>query len=157
MYPTKGNDNWIAISVFTESQWRELSRVIGDKALTGSETFSTYEDRKSNEDELDKRVARWTANYDNRELMDILQSKGIPAGVVLNAEGTHNDPQLTFRKHFWKLKHSVIGHHTYDAPGFRFSKMPAPCVGEHNDYAYSQILGFSDEEFATLMGEGIID
>jgi benzylsuccinate CoA-transferase BbsF subunit len=163
VYPAKGNDNWIAIGIFTDSQWRALIHLMGDKELIGSERFSTCEGRKKNEDELDDRIARWTANCDNRQLMDLLQSKGIPAGAVLNAEGTHNDPQLAHRNHFWKLNHSVIGPHTYDAGGFRFSntpalpRMPAPCVGEHNDYAYTKLLGFSDEEFATLMGKGIID
>jgi len=163
VYPTKGDDNWITICIFTDSQWRALTLLMEDKELIGSDRFSTFEARKKNENELDERVARWTADYDNRHLMDILQSKGIPAGAVLNAEGTHIDPQLACRNHFWKLNHSVIGPHTYDAAGFRFSKtpalpkMPAPCVGEHNDYAYTKLLGFTDEEFAGLIGEGIID
>jgi len=163
VYPAGGNDRWIAISVFTETQWQALYRLIGDIKLADADLFSTFEARKRNENRLDEKIARWTANYDARELMNILQSNGVPAGVVLDAEGTHTDPQLTHRNHFWKLNHSVIGPHTYDAQGFRFSKtpaeprMPAPCVGEHNDYAYTQLLGFSDEEFAVLMGEGVID
>ncbi len=163
VYPTKGDDRWIAISVFTESQWRSLSGLIQDADLSEGAAFSSLEARKQNEDALDRKIARWTAHYDGRELMEILQSKGVPAGIVLDSEGAHNDPQLRHRKHFWKLNHSAIGRHTYDAQGFRFSKtpaeprMPAPCVGEHNDYAYTKILGFSDDEFAALIGEGVID
>jgi len=163
VYPTKGDDNWIAISIFTNDQWHELSQLIEDKALMESEELSTFEGRKRNEDELDRKISQWTINYDNSTLMEMLQAKGIPAGVVLNGEGVHNDPHLKFRNHYWRLKHAVIGEHTYDAPGFRFSKTPAhpsmagPSIGEHNDHVYTKILGFSDEEFVTLMAEGVID
>ena len=29
-------------------------------------------------------------------------------------------------------------------------------LGEHNDYVYTEILGLSDEEFVTLITEGVI-
>jgi len=102
-------------------------------------------------------------NYDGKELMELLQSRGVPAGVVHDAQGTHEDPQLSHRKHFWRLKHPVIEEHAYDSHAFRFSRtpaqprMPAPCIGEHNDYVYTKVLGFSDEEFAMLMGDGVIN
>lgn len=163
VYPTKGDDNWIAITVFSDSQWRQLNQLIGDKELLESEEFSSFEARRNNEDQLNGKIAQWTSNYDNKQLMEMLQSKEIPAGMVLNAEGTHDDPHLKFRNHFWRLKHSVIGNHTYDGHAFRFSKspaqpkMPGPCVGEHNYEVYTDMLGFSDEEFANLVDEGVID
>ena len=163
VYPTKGDDNWIAITVFNDKQWRQLNQLIGDKDLIESKKFSTFEGRRINEDELNKKISQWTSNYDNRQLMELLQSNGVPAGIVLDAEGTHNDQHLKFRNHFWRLKHSEIGNHTYDGHAFRFSKtptqpeMPAPCVGEHNYEVYTEMLGFSDEEFATLVEEEVID
>jgi crotonobetainyl-CoA:carnitine CoA-transferase CaiB-like acyl-CoA transferase len=85
VYPTKGDDNWIAISVFTDDQWHELSQLIEDKALIELEAFSTFEGRKVNEDELDRKISQWTAHYDSRALMEMLQSKGIPAGVTIHS------------------------------------------------------------------------
>jgi hypothetical protein len=29
-------------------------------------------------------------------------------------------------------------------------------LGEHNDYVYTKLFGFSDEEFVQLMTEGVI-
>ena len=46
-------------------------------------------------------------------------------------------------------------------PGFRLSdtpaqfKTPAHCLGEHNHYVYTEILGMSDEEFTELLNEGV--
>jgi hypothetical protein len=35
--------------------------------------------------------------------------------------------------------------------------MPAPCIGEHNHYVYTEILGISDEEFVELLSEGVFE
>jgi benzylsuccinate CoA-transferase BbsF subunit len=32
----------------------------------------------------------------------------------------------------------------------------APCLGEHNDYVYGELLGLSDDEVATLVSTGVI-
>ncbi len=35
-------------------------------------------------------------------------------------------------------------------------RMPAPCLGEHNQYVFGELLGLSQEEMAQLEEEGII-
>ena len=35
--------------------------------------------------------------------------------------------------------------------------MPSPCLGEHNHYVYTKILGLSDEEFVALDAEGVFE
>jgi crotonobetainyl-CoA:carnitine CoA-transferase CaiB-like acyl-CoA transferase len=34
--------------------------------------------------------------------------------------------------------------------------MPAPCLGQHNDYVLGELLGISDEEMAILEEKGVI-
>ena len=34
--------------------------------------------------------------------------------------------------------------------------MPAPCLGQHNEYVFREILGMSDDEIANLLAEGVI-
>jgi len=81
---------------------------------------------------------------------------------VERPEDLFNDPQLKHREHFRILEHKVIGKHSYNAPAYRLSKTPdniskpAPCLGEDNEYIYREILGFSDEEIADLLIEGVI-
>ena len=54
-----------------------------------------------------------------------------------------------------------IGPHFYETPAFRFSKTPlslerpAPCLGEHNQYICTEILGLKEEEFHTLEKAGV--
>jgi len=60
------------------------------------------------------------------------------------------------------LEHAEIGHHSYHAPAYRLSETPcqieraAPCLGQDNQYVYSEILGLSDDEIADMVVEGVI-
>ncbi|MFH1485179.1 MAG: CoA transferase [Chloroflexota bacterium] len=162
-YPCQGEDKWCVISVFSEEQWRSLCCVMGVHDLTHDPRFNTLEARKQNEDELDTVISQWTAQYAPTEVMTILQSKGVAAGVVQTGEDLHHDPQLRHRNFLRELEHPEIGFHLYDGPPFMLShtpsnlQMPAPCMGEHNEHICTRILGFSDEEFLTMLQAGVFE
>lgn len=162
-YPCLGEDRWCVIAVSNEDQWASLCKAMGMPALAEDPRFHAFADRKRNEDELDDIISYWTAKHRAQEVMDILQSAGIPAGVVQNGEDLHNDPQLRHRHFLWELEHPEIGSHVYDGSPFLLSDtpydlhMPGPCMGEHNEYICTQLLGFSDEEFLTLLQAGVFE
>ena len=33
---------------------------------------------------------------------------------------------------------------------------PSPCLGEHNEYVYKELLGMTDDEIADCIAEGVI-
>jgi benzylsuccinate CoA-transferase BbsF subunit len=119
--------------------------------------------RKENEGELDKFVGEWTVNYTPQEVMRRMQEAGVPAGVVESGEDLVADPQLNHRGTHIILEHPEIGPHTYHPPPYRFSKtphkltMPAPCLGQHNEYVLKEILGMSDDEVADLLIAGALE
>jgi len=125
--------------------------------------FATLPARKRHEDELEDLVASLTRAYPAHELMWVLQAAGVPAGAVQSATEVFADPQLRHRGHFAFLEHPDIGRHAYDRAGFLLSggeggpRTPAPCFGEHNAYVFTEALGLSDEEFATLLASGVFD
>lgn len=163
MFPCKGEDRWCAISIYTDGEWRGFSKAAGNLSWTREKRFSTVLGRKKNEAELEKLISSWTSQYSAEEVMEKLQKAGIAAGVVKNARDVWEDPQLAFRKHFTTLEHREIGKHSYDNFGFRFSenraevKFPAPCLGEHNEYVYKTILGYSEEEYIQLLLDGVLE
>jgi len=73
-----------------------------------------------------------------------------------------NDPQVKHREHFRLLQHKVIGWHHYHTPAYKLSKTPAhlwkasPCLGQDNDFVYEELLGYTDEEVAQLLLDGVI-
>ena len=160
-YPCLGNDSWCAIAVFTDEEWTSLCMVLNRPDTVRDPRFETLEARKANEDELDRLIGEWTRERDAQDVMETLQSAGVPAGVVLSAEGQFNDPQVKHRGFFHYLDHQVIGRHAYDGFSFDLSRTPgtlaaAPTLGQHNDYVYKEILGMTDEQIGDLIAEGVI-
>lgn len=155
-----GNDRWCVIAVATDEEWRVFCRVTGMTALGKDKRFATFNGRKAHEDELERLVEAWTVNLKAEDVMHRLQAAGIAAGVVQNAQDVDQDPQFRLRQHYVTITHPVMGEHQVDALPPRFSRTPArqsrpdPCLGEHNAYVCTEILGMTDEEFVTLMALG---
>jgi crotonobetainyl-CoA:carnitine CoA-transferase CaiB-like acyl-CoA transferase len=160
-YRCLGQDRWCAIAIYTDEEWKAFGQAIGNPPWTQDQKFATLLGRKKNEAELDSLVEQWTAEHPAEYVMNHLQKAVVPAGLVATAEDLHKDPQLAHRQHYRQLNHPVIGPHFYETPAFRFSKTPvslerpAPCLGEHNQYICTEILGLKEEEFHTLEKAGV--
>lgn len=161
-FPCRGADRWCAIAVFSDEEWKALCDVIGNPEWTRDPKFATSSARKENEEELNKLVGEWTANFAAEEVVALMQTASISAGVVNKPQDLFEDPQLKHRQYFQFMEHPVIERHAYHAPAYRLSetpfeaKMPAPCIGQHNEYVFKEILGMSDDEIADLLAEGVI-
>lgn len=166
-YPCRGTDEWITIAVQTDAQWQALVAEIGTPEWARDTRFTTAAGRKTYEDDLDRLLASYTTSEDRYELMNRLQKRGIPSGVVQKADDRcTRDLQLKERGYFVPLPQSEIG--TWPVEGFpaKFQKMRvdvgglpgrgAPCMGEDNNTVYRDLLGLSAEEIATLREEWVI-
>ncbi|MFC1904839.1 CaiB/BaiF CoA transferase family protein [Chloroflexota bacterium] len=161
VFRCRGDDRWCAISISQDSEWESFCRII-NRPWAREEKFATLMGRKQNEDELERLVEEWTMGFSSEEVMSMLQKNSVPAGVVQNSWDLANDPQLGYRKHFRNVKHTEMESYVNADFSFRLSKTPgritpAPCLGEHNHYIYKEILGMSDEEFVSLMEDGVFD
>ena len=162
-YPCRGDDHWVVIAVRTDEEWHALCQVIGEPQWSQDPKFSTFIARKENEEELDSLIGEWSRDYSPEQVMATMQAAGVPAGVMLTSgEGVVNDPQAKHRQHYRWLNHPEIGPVIDNSPTYRLSKTPphtpkaAPCLGENNEYVYKEILGYSDDEIADLLIEGVI-
>ena len=162
-YPCGGDDRWCVITVLTDGQWLALRRAMGDPDWACEPDFETLLGRKRNEERLDELVGQWTRRFDAHDPMRMLQKAGVPAGAVQTCEDLFADPQLTAQGHYAVRRHAEIGDHAYDTFPPRLSKTPgvpqgpAPCLGEHNETVYRDILGLGKDEIADLMAQGAID
>ena len=161
-FPCLGDDRWAAIATTNDEEWRALCRAMGDPEWAHEPRFATFLTRKENEDELEHLIAEWSKDYSPHQLIGILQSVGVPSGVVQGYEDLFNDPQLKHRGHFVPLEHRVIGQQHYQMPAYRLSKTPAhlyraaPCLGQDNEFVYKELLGYSDEEVSQFLLDGVI-
>jgi len=151
-----GSDRWCVISINSDQEWRVFCQVSQQPILLNDPRFATLATRKTNEDELERIVEAWSLNKTAEEIMRILQSAGVAAGVVQNSEDLHADPQIQIRRHYWEVDHPVIGVHPVDAIPFRLSQSPArfyrrePLLAEHNEQICTGILGLTEEKFIEL-------
>jgi benzylsuccinate CoA-transferase BbsF subunit len=162
VYRCRGYDRWCAISVFTESEWEAFCRALGSPAWTRDEKFASLHRRKEKEEELNELVEQWTINFTPEEVMALMQRAGVPAGVVKTNEELYEDPQLTHRDYFQRVEHHEIGQCYQQAWPIKLSISPlkirpAPCLGEHNEYVFTQILGLSDKEFVDYLDMGVFE
>ncbi len=158
----KGDDKWCVIAVFSEVEWQGFCRALGNPEWTISTNFATLSARKEHEDDLDRLVNAWTAQFTPEEVMMLMQQAGVPAGIVQNAQEIVDfDPHVKARELLLKMHHPVVGDYLHTRWPFILSKTPAhirtgPLIGEHNHYICTEILGMSDDEFIKLVNEEII-
>ena len=161
-YRCQGEDNWVVIAIPSDAAWRSFCRVIGQPSWAEDARFSDVLGRCQNRDELDRLVEAWTLEHDHYRVMHILQQAGIPAGPVLNAKELVEEPHLNERGLFEVVTHPEAGTHPYIGMYAKLSKtpasirMPAPCLGEHNQYVLGELLGLSLEEMTQLEEQEII-
>jgi crotonobetainyl-CoA:carnitine CoA-transferase CaiB-like acyl-CoA transferase len=163
VYPARGADQWVAIAVFGDDDWRGLLQAIGAPEWAADPRFSTQSDRHAHQDELDQLLSSWTSTRDKHELMHLLQSHGVPAGAVQDARDLNElDPQIAERGLFFELDHPVIGPARFEGTPIRFSDVEAdtwrsaPLLGEDNDYVFTELLGMPADEVAELAADGVI-
>jgi benzylsuccinate CoA-transferase BbsF subunit len=160
-YPCQGDDRWCVVSIHSDDQWKSLCRIIGRDDLADAEGFATAGERKKYESEIDTLVQTWTSGQKAERAVEMLQKAGIPAGVVQNATDMIADPQL--KRSFWTLNHAVMGPTVHLGQAFTFERSggdpctPAPCLGQDTEYVCREILGLSDEEFVSLLSEGVFE
>ena len=136
---------------------------MGRTDLEKDPRFDTLPHRKDNENELDALIEAWTIDRAPEEVMTVLQTAGVPAGIVENAADLFEDPQLRARGLFWPMEHSEMGLFTHLGSSMLLSKTPAqastpsPCMGEHNEYVLTKILGKTDDEFVDLLTAGALE
>ena len=162
-YPCAGDDRWCVITVLNDAQWYALREAMGNPEWAASPDFATVLGRKRNEERLDEHIGEWTHGFEAQELMHMLQATGVPAGVVQTCEELFSDAQLTRRGHFAFHEHREIGRHAYDNFAPRLSDGaggvagPAPCLGQHNETVYRDLLGYTDEEIGQLAAAGVFE
>jgi benzylsuccinate CoA-transferase BbsF subunit len=167
-YRCLGEDQWCVFGAFNDDQWQALVHAMGNPGWADNPRYASLAGRHDHLIELDEKLNEWTASLPVQEVVALLQSVGVPAGVVQNAEEVANDPHLMQRNFFVPLKHPRLGETVADRSPIRFlpdsANAPfsevklktAPSLGEGNKYVYRDLLGLSEQAYTTYIEKGII-
>jgi benzylsuccinate CoA-transferase BbsF subunit len=153
VFPTQGDDEWIALAVEEEEQWRALCGLMERPELAAQANFKNHSARKANEDALDATLSAWTSQHDRWTLAERLQNLGIAAAPVENLQDTYErDPQM--RHHYQKLRHPLapdldlpIDREIIRFSGLEHTIQRGPLWGEHNEEIVRDVLGRDEDTY----------
>jgi benzylsuccinate CoA-transferase BbsF subunit len=160
-YRCKGKDDWVAIAIASNEEWRAFCRAVGSPAWARKRKFARVAGRLRNQDELDRHIEEWTRQHTSQEVMNILQKAGIAAGVSQDLELLTTDPHLHKRGFFLRHQNPTMGHGLQLMPPWKLSRYPCyfhppPALGEHSRYVICDLLGKSEQEFQKLVDEKVV-
>lgn len=172
VYPSRGADRWLAVSVKTDQQWAALARVLDhdavprDHATPGASTLAadteltTLAGRQAAHDRLDQAISAWSATRSQEEAAARLQEAGVAAHAVQDTEAMLIDPQL--REYGWYQVRPAFRFPTGDLFGGCALQLPetpgewtrgAPGCGEHT-VEILESLGLSRSDIDRMVAEG---
>jgi len=162
VFPTKGEDRWCAICIWSDDEFKKLADWMGKAELAEDARFATFEARKHNEDALEKIVAEWTQTQTNDRIVFQGQHRGLDVAPVTNNAELMQDKHMHFRKMFNYLEHEAYGTFPFHdiANDARLSETPAeitrraPNLGEHTDKVMMELLQMSESEVADYRKAG---
>ena len=166
IYPCRGEDQWCAIAVIDDQQWRALCRLMEADDWLDDSSLAAADGRRARRGELDARIGEWTIGQDRYELMHRCQAAGVPAGVVQTGDDLVNrDPQLAQADmHFaYDDPHPDLGPLKADRLVLQFEQTPATVYnrsevfGESNVSVAADWLGMSAAEVSRLEADGVIE
>ena len=162
VYPCAGDDQWCAIAVETDEQWKALRSALGDAEWARDERYAAAPGRLAAQEEIDARLSEWTCERSPYDVMRLLQEAGVPAGVAQRSSDLLNDPQLAHRGFHHYMEHPQMGNIPYSGHEFRIRgyesgpRFPAPCLGQHNEQVMREILGMTEEEMVEVLAAGAV-
>ncbi len=153
VYPSAGDDEWVAVAVGNEHEWSALCTALGRADWVGH--YPTASTRRAASTEIDAAISEWTRARSAREAFTVLQSAGVPATAVMTNEALATDPHLIDRNVFVDLVHPEIGPTRVMRAPWMFSDLscdlrPGPLLGQDNEYVLKTLLDIAPGEIDQL-------
>ena len=163
VYRCRGEDEWVSLSVTSETEWRGFVEAIGSPPWAVGDEFGDAFRRWRRHDALDVLIEGWTSQHSAGEVTQSLQAHGVAAHPSMAPDAMMRDAHLQARGTFPMIRNRDTGEEQRAvAPPWRFSGTPAaidswtPTLGQHNLAVFSGILGLPPEEVEDLERRQIV-
>ncbi len=162
VYRTFGDDQWVAIAVQTDSEWRRFCELIGQPSLADDARFASFDARWRHQDLLREPITGWTRGQAKADVAERLQRAGIRAAPVNRPDDLLGHPYLMARGGFVEMTHPQAGTHAYLSLPFRLNGTPgaqrraSPCLGADSHRILREMARLSADEVAELETLGVL-
>jgi crotonobetainyl-CoA:carnitine CoA-transferase CaiB-like acyl-CoA transferase len=119
--------------------------------------------RRAAENEIEAKIAEWTATLSNAAVTEACLAAGVPAGPMLTGATQSVDPHLEARGYLVELHQPPIGGMIFEGGGFHATAMvgpdifPAPGLGQHTRDIASEWFGLADDDIEQLVADGVLE
>ncbi|SDJ26864.1 CaiB/BaiF CoA transferase family protein [Salimicrobium halophilum] len=162
IYQTK-DETYVVIGANADGVFRRLCEAMGREELAEDPEYATHEARGKNMKKLDLLIEEWTKTLDSDELLQLLEKKGVPSGLIYSAKDIVEDPHYQARDMIVNVDHPELG--DFPMPGVvpKLSRTPgkvnfpgAEKMGKHNEDIFRDVLNYSERDIEELQKKGII-
>lgn len=156
------SDGWVYIAATSDRIWERLLVSMGRPDADGLQGMSSNRDRVLNRDQIHRVIARWCADRSSADVVELLESAGVPTAPVRRVDQLLDDPGVAARRAIELMEHPVLGQHVVPGVPVKMSATPggirqrAALVGEHNEEVLARVLGLGAERLAELRDRGVI-
>lgn len=154
-------DGFVAVSVADDHQWHQLVAVVGSDRLVASE-FDDVAGRRAHRAVIDEVLSEWCGARVRAEAEATLLAAGVPAAAVADADDLANCAQHAGRGFWADVDHGIFGQRTVDSfpallDGKRLAaeRLSPLYLGEHNFDVWCDVAGYSFDEVAAGIGDGL--
>ena len=164
VFPCAGNDEWCAISIRNDDDWKRLAAAMGQAEWSQDSELTQVQGRLARAREIAEKLAAWTRRHSPQQVTEILQGAGVPAGYMQRLQEYERDPQLQARNFFRVLnqpglpsplvtENVPVHARSIPEPDIR----PAPLQGEHTRAVMARVLGYTDADIDALIQSGDLE
>ncbi|MHB8577649.1 MAG: CaiB/BaiF CoA transferase family protein [Dehalococcoidia bacterium] len=160
VYPSAGEDRWIAIEVSGAREWKSLCQTLDREDWLDDPRFATPAARRENETALDAAIAAETVRHEAPELAERLQRAGVAASAVNHLDDLLADPW--YRAEYFTEIDGPEGcvFTTHAEPirpfGRKHPVRRAPLLGEDTDEIMHGLLGLHQPSIDELYAAGVL-
>ncbi len=156
-----GADDWIALSIWSDEEWRVLGRFMGDPEWALDTRFATLAGRLEHADEIERALEAFTRSRGHRALADALQAAGLCATPVLSIADLGEDPHFAERGTFVRVRHPLGFDETIYGAYVKTSATrpritPGPVIGQDNEHVFLDLLGMDRARYDALRASRVI-
>ncbi len=163
IYPCRGDDCWVAISVVDDEAWGRFREALGNPTWAKGAVLDSVSGRLANHDAIDVAIAGWTAERSEEEVEDLLGAAGVAVAKVQRSQDLLADPQYEHRGFYRWLEHDEVGTvpyagHSYRIEGYDHGpRHAAPMLGQHTFDILTDLLAFDVDEVAEIAATGCLE
>jgi crotonobetainyl-CoA:carnitine CoA-transferase CaiB-like acyl-CoA transferase len=157
-------DGFVIFAVGNDAQFQRFCDFAGAAELAQDPRFSTNANRVRNREVLYEILPKLTVKKTQREWLEGLAERKVPAGPVNNLAQVFADPQVKHREMRIEMDYpgSENGKAALIGNPIKFSESPVtyrrapPRLGQDSDQVLQELLQMGPEEIAQLRGRGVI-